>query len=279
MAAMAALQTASGIPSGYPLWAVVVAGLGGALVVTLLVLLRLRLAHRAERALLHPFSDAARRVPVYLRGLFVPGGEFFSRAPEDPRNPSSGVTVHKWTRIPEVFSAPDVQAAATVLRLLTSENPEVTTGLLAGDAGRQTWSDDAIAIGPHYLTLQVLDGCEPRLVALRQPAAFRLLPSGQVLEAKEGLDFGLVYKGVRAATHRTFMVVMGLGDAGTVAAARFLELHAAELGRLMGRAPFAAIIGVDPARGAESAQLRALEPRPGWLRRMLAGKAARQLLK
>jgi hypothetical protein len=274
---MAALQLAVEVPTAIPFWALPVGVLAGALVAALLMLLRGRMRHRAQRALLHPFPTIAGRIPVYLRGLFVPGGEFFSRAPEDPRHPSDGVTVHKWSKIPDVFGAADVQAAGTMLQLLSTHCPEAAPALLAGDPARQAWADDGIAIGPHYMTLQILDACEPRLVALRQPAAFRVLPSGEVFEGKEGLDFGLIYKGERPGTRKAFMVVTGLGDAGTVAAARFLQAHLGTLGRLMGRAPFAAIVAVDPARGPESARLRSLQPAPRWWRRLVYRKRWRAL--
>lgn len=258
-------------------WALLVGVLTGLLFALLVVLGRDRLARRSERALLHPFSTMTGRLSLYLRGLFVPGGEYFSRAPEDPRHPAGGVTVHKWARIGEVHCAADVQAAATVVRLLSSACPTVETSLSAGDAGRPAWSDHGIVVGPHYLAYQVLDGCTPRLASVRQPAAFRMMGSGKVFEAREGLDFGLVYKGERTGTRRSFLLVMGLGDAGTVAAAEFLAHHADLLGRLLGSRPFAAVIAVHPARGPSTATLQALEPRPAWWRRLLHRKEWRAL--
>src|SRR5262245_26598635 len=150
----------------------------------------------------------------FLRGLFVPNNELFSKAPEDPRNPASGLTVHKWAKIPELYSVPDVRAVAEMLQLVLSMNSRLSFSLLSGETGRQTWSEDAIAIGPHYKSLQILDACEPKLVTVRQPAAFRTVQSSELFEAKEGHDFGLIYKGQHSASHRSFWVIMGLSDTG-----------------------------------------------------------------
>ena len=111
----------------------------------------------------------------FLRGLFVPNNELFSRAPEDPRNPSSGLTVLKWPKIPELYTVPDVRAIAELLQLALATNSRLSFQVMSGETGRQTWSEDAIAIGPHYKSLQILDACEPKLVQVRQPPAFRTL--------------------------------------------------------------------------------------------------------
>lgn len=235
-------------------------------------LIRRRTAHRATRALLHPLPLAGERVALFLRGLFVPGNEYFSRAPEDPRHPAGGLTVHKWLRIPEVHSAADVQAATTLVRLLSATCPGLVPELQSGEAARSAWGEHGIIVGPHHLAYQILDGCTPRLASVRPPVSFRLLGSGTAFDAREDLDFGLIYKGERSGTRRSFLLVMGLGDAGTVAAAEFLSRHSDLLGRLVGRRPFAAVIAVNPMRGPASATLQAIEPRPAWWRRLLYRK-------
>jgi len=208
----------------------------------------------------------------FLRGLFVPNNELFSKAPEDPRNPASGLTVHKWAKIPELYSVPDVRAIAEMLQLVLSVNSRLSFSLLSGETGRQTWSEDAIAIGPHYKSLQILDACEPKLVTVRQPAAFRTVQSSELFEAKEGHDFGLIYKGRHPASHRSFWVIMGLSDTGTEAAAHFLHAHIKPLARLIGGGAFAAIISVDTAKGWEGSVLKSLQPKPTWWRRLLYKK-------
>lgn len=260
-----------------PPWALAAGALAGLLLALLAGRVRRRWARRAERALLSPFATLRGQLPIYLRGLFVPGSEYFSRAPEDPRHPAGGVTVHKWPRIAEVHAAADVQAAGTLLRFLAATCPALEPVLLAGDAGRPAWGEHGIVVGPHYLAYQVLDGCTPRLATVRQPAAFRLLRSGTVFEAREGLDYGLVYKGVRSGTRRSFLLVSGLDDTGTLAAAAYLVQHAALLGRLLGAGPFALIVAVHPGRGAASATLQGLEPRPAWWRRLLYHREWRAL--
>lgn len=233
---------------------------------------RARLAHRAERALLHPLSRGDGRLAIYVRGLFVPGGEYYSRAPEDPRHPAGGLTVHKWSRVEGVHAAADVQAAATLVRLLGSVCPRVVPDFRAGDPGRPAWGEHGIIVGPHYLAYQVLDGCTPRLASIRPAASVRLLGPGRVFEAREELDFGLIYKGERSGVRRSYLLVTGLGDAGTGAAAAFLARHAAALGRVVGRGGFALVVAVHPARGPASATLQGIEPRPTWWRRMLHRK-------
>lgn len=253
--------------------------LGAAVSLTLLLawlVARRRALHPAVRALIHPLGSGAHEVACCLRGMFVPGNELFSRAPADPRQPTEGLTVHKWVKVPEVYDALDVQALGELQQLLLGSNRRLSLRVVTGEPNRQAWSEPAIAVGPHYKATQILDTCEPRLVAVRQPAAFRL-SGGEVFEAREGLDFGLIYKGRHSATHRTFWVVMGLGDSGTAAAAHFLRVHAQRLGALTGRGPFAAVIALDPARGWESSQLRALQPRPARWRRVLRRKVWQQL--
>jgi hypothetical protein len=241
------------------------------------LILRRQILHPAIRALLGPLGSGRHAVAVCLRGMFVPGNELFSRAPADPRQPSEGLTVHKWLKVPEVYSAPDVLALGEVQQLLLSSNRRLSLKVVSGEPSRQAWSQDTIAIGPHYKSMQILDACEPRLMAVRQPAAFRAVSTPEVFEAKEGLDFGLIYKGRHPATHHTFWVVMGLGDPGTAAAAHFLQAHARTLGTLTGRRCFAAVISVDTNKGWESSVLRSLQPRPSWWRRLLYRKAWQKL--
>lgn len=233
--------------------------------------------HPAVRALLGDFATGTDSVAIFLRGLFATTSEFFSRAPADPRNPSAGLTVLKWGKIAEVHSAPDIKALGSVLQLLQASNRRFAYTLLSGEPSRQRWSQDAVTVGPHYLAFQILDTCEPRLVALRQPDGIRALVSQQLFEAKDGQEYGLIYKGRHPATHRTFMVIMGLGDLGTVAAAAFLQLHARSLGHLAGGKPFAAIIGANPASGPERAILKSLQPPPSWWRKWLYRKRWREL--
>ncbi|MBK6780861.1 MAG: hypothetical protein IPG75_15035 [Gemmatimonadetes bacterium] len=135
-----------------------------------------------------------------------------------------------------MHAAADVQAAATLLRLLAAACPRVVPTLEAGEPGRPAWGEHGIIVGPHHLAYQVLDGCAPRLASVRPSASVRLLGSGTVFEAREGLDFGLIYKGDRTGVRRSYLLVTGLGDAGTIAAAEFLARHAAGLGRLVGAA-------------------------------------------
>ena len=254
--------------------------IGAAVALALLLawlIARRRALHPAVRALLHPLASGQRSVACCLRGMFVPGNELFSRAPADPRQPTEGLTVHKWVKVPEVHHAQDVQALGELQQLLLSSNRRLSMRVVSGEPNRQAWSEPTFAVGPHYKATQILDTCEPRLVAVRQPAAFRVLNGTEVFEAREGLDFGLVYKGRHAATHHMFWVVMGLGDSGTAAAAHFLRAHARSLGALTGRAPFAAIIAVDPNKGWESSVLRSLQPKPSWWRRLLHRKLWQKL--
>ncbi|MBK6781921.1 MAG: hypothetical protein IPG75_20640 [Gemmatimonadetes bacterium] len=66
-----------------------VAGIVAGLALALLAgVARARLAHRSVRALLHPLAGADGRLAIYLQGLFVPGHEYYSRAPEDQRHPA-----------------------------------------------------------------------------------------------------------------------------------------------------------------------------------------------
>lgn len=238
---------------------------------------RRRALHPSIRALLYPLASGPQRVACCLRGMFVPGNELFSRAPADPRQPTEGLTVHKWVKVPEVYHALDVLALGELQQLLLSSNRRLSVRVVSGEPNRQAWSEPTIAVGPHYKATQILELCEPRLVAVRQPAAFRILNGTEVFEAREGLDFGLVYKGRHTATHHMHWVVLGLGDSGTAAAAHFLRVHARSLGALTGRAPFAAVISVDPNKGWESSVLRSLQPRPAWWRRFLHRKVWQKL--
>jgi len=230
--------------------------------------LRRRAIHPAVRALLGPLATARVPVAFCLRGMFVPGNELFCRAPADPRQPTEGLTVHKF-KVAEVYSTSDVLALGELQQLLMGNNRRLSLSVVSGEPTRQAWSQDTISIGPHYKSMQILDACEPRLVAVRQPAAFRCLATPELFEAKEGLDFGLIYKGRHPATHRSCWVVMGLSDAGTAAAARFLHAHARSLGSLTGSGSFAAVISVDTTKGWEASVLRTLQPRPSWWRRLV----------
>mgnify|MGYP001409724459 CR=1 FL=1 len=223
---------------------------------------------RPLRRLLGRAKGDVTPITVFLRGMFVPGSEYFSRVPEYPPGSGSGVTVHKLANIPEVFSAPDVRAAGDILQLLVASSPSLAIHIRTGEGNRRGWDEDAVAIGPHYKSVQILDACEPRLVAFRNPDAFRSLASREVFEAKSGIDYGLVYRGEHPASHRVFWVVMGLGDLGTEAAAWFLRANAVLLSRLTGAAPFAAVVSVETARGRETAQLKLLQPKPRWWRRL-----------
>jgi hypothetical protein len=229
------------------------------------------------RVLLGSLATKDSSAAFFLRGLFVPNNELFSKAPEDPRNPASGLTVLKWAKIPELYTVPDVRAVAELQQLVLATNSRLSFSLLSGETGRQTWSEDAIAIGPHYKSQQILDACEPKLVTVRQPPAFRTVQSSELFEAKEGLDFGLIYKGYHPASHRSCWVVMGLSDLGTAAAAHFLRAHVKSLARLIGSGAFAAIISVDAAKGWEGTVLKSLQPRPTWWRRLLYKERLKKL--
>ncbi len=236
--------------------------------------------HRAVaplRSLLGRLADGRSPVSLYARTLFVPNGELFSRAPEYPPGVTTGLTVHKWTNIPEVYSAADVRAALDVTQLLLAANREASAALRPIEHATKGWTEDVVSIGPQFKSWQILDSCEPRLVAFRNPGAFRSLTTQDVFEARGSLDYGLVYKGSHPSTRRAFWVIMGLSDAGTEAAAWFLRQHAMALGRLTGGAPFAVVVALDPARGRESAALRSLQPRPSWWRRVAYRKDWRRL--
>lgn len=250
---------------------------GGLTLCLIWLLFRRQILHPAVRAILGPLGSGRRTVAFCLRGMFVPGNELFSRAPVDPRHPAEGVTVHKWLKVAEVYSAPDVLAMGEIQQLLVSSNRRLSLSVASGETGRQAWSQDIIAIGPHYKSMQILEACEPRLMTVRQPSAFRGVSSPEVFEARDGLDFGLIYKGRHPATHHTCWVVMGLGDIGTAAAAHFLHAHARILGSLTGRRCFAAVISVDTSKGWESSILRSLQPRPTWWRRLLYRKQWQKL--
>jgi hypothetical protein len=204
-----------------------------------------------------------------LRGMFVPGNEFFSRQPEYPPVAGGGVTVHKWTNVPEVYGAADVRAATDVLQLLFATNSGLTITYQSAESAQNVGSDDVISIGTHYKSLQLLGSFEPKLVIFRSPDAFRSLVTPEVFEAKGGTDFGLIYKGRHPSTGRGCWVLMGVGDAGTLAAARYLRTNARQLGAFTGAAAFAAIVSVEAGRGPDQAVLRALLPAPPWWRRLL----------
>jgi hypothetical protein len=263
-------------------WAdpILLALLGAALALVLVLawsIFRRRDAQIPVRRLLGRVATEATPVGLFLRGMFVPANEFFSRAPEYPPSPSGGVTVHKWTGIPEVFSAAEMRAATDVLRLLVAANPEVEIAFRSVEKDRKVWDENSIAIGCHFTSQQILEGCDPRLVAFRNPDAFRSLVSQEVFEARGGMDYGLIYNGSHPASHRAFWVVMGLSELSTEAAARFLRVHARALQRLTGTRPFAAILAVPTARGREGAVLRSLQPRPSWWRRLAYRKLLQRL--
>jgi hypothetical protein len=262
-----------------PISALLVGG-GTALLVATLgwFLLRRWATSHPIRRLLDPLATGASPVQLFLRGMFVPGNEFFSRAPEYPPGAGVGVTVHKWLNITDVHSASDVRAGLEILQLLIGANPRLTVTAGSADGARMSWNDCGLAVGVHYKAIQILETCEPRLVAFRNPDAFRSLISQEIFEAKPGADYGLIYKGRHAASHRTFWVVMGLSEVGTQAAARFLRVHARLLGQFVGAAPFAAIVGLDPAQGLDRATLRSLQPRPSWWRRLFYRRRWQQLM-
>jgi hypothetical protein len=249
---------------------------GAIAVLTASLCLSVRLGRESVRPLRRllgrPKGDVT-PVTVFLRGMFVPGNEYFARVPEYPPGSGAGVTVHKLANISEVFSAPDVRAAGEVLQLLVASNPSLAIHIRASEGNRRGWDEDAVAIGPHYKSVQILDACEPRLIAFRNPDAFRSVASREVFEAKGGIDYGLIYRGEHPASHRVFWVVMGLGDLGTESAAWFLRANALLLSRLTGAAPFAAVVAVETARGRETAQLKFLQPKPRWWRRLRYRKA------
>jgi hypothetical protein len=223
-------------------------------------------------ALLGRLATDASSIAIFLRGMFVPGNELFSREPEYPAGTSGELTVRKWSDIPEVYAAADVRAASDLLYLLASVNPEAAIQFRSIEKERGGWGEDSVAVGTHFRSVQILETCEPRLVAFRNPDAFRSLVSREVFEARGGNDFGLIYKGRHPATHRACWVVMGIGELGTETAARFLRTHATRLGAVVGSTHFAAIIAVDRARGPNGGVLHSLQPAPRWWRRILFRK-------
>jgi hypothetical protein len=260
-----------------PIHASLLVALVGLVLVLAWSIFRRRDAQLPLRRLLGRLATEPGTVGLFLRGMFVPSNELFSRAPEYPPGTSGALTVHKWTGIPEVYAAADVRAATEIARLLVAANPEVDIAFRSIEKDRKGWNEDAIAIGPHFKSQQILDGCEPRLVAFRNPDAFKTVTAQEVFEAKGNIEYGLIYKGSHTATRRAFWVIMGLGDLGTEAAALFLRTRAGELHRLTGGAPFAAILALDPAQGRESAVLRSLQPRAAWWRRLLYRKTWQRL--
>ena len=157
----------------------------------------------------------------FLRGLFVPNNELFSRArripairrPESPS--SSGPRFRNSTPSPMYGRSP------ICLQLVLVTNSRISFSLLSGEPGRQAWSEDAIAIGPHFKSLQMLDACEPKLVAVRQqPAAFKSLVAGEVFEPG-GARLRADLQGIAIPpADGAGWVVMGLSDLGTTATAR-----------------------------------------------------------
>jgi hypothetical protein len=240
-------------------------------------IMRRRDARLPLRRLLGRLATEQTTIGIFLRGMFVPGSEFFSRAPEYPPGTSGTLTVHKWIGIPEVISAADLRATTDILRLLVAANPDVDVAYRSVEKDRKVWNEDAIAIGSHFKSQQILEGCEPRLVAFRNPDAFRSVLSQEVFESRGNADFGLIYKGSHPASHRAFWVIMGLDELATEAAAQFLRVNASALLRLTGSGPFAAILAVDRLQGAQSAALRSLQPRPVWWRRLLYQKTLSRL--
>src|SRR5262245_27760951 len=98
--------------------------IGAAVLLVILIWLglRRRALHPGIRALLSSLTSGDPSVVFCIRGMFVPGNELFSRAPADPRQPTEGQTVHKWVKVPEVYSVPDVLALQELQTLLLSGN-------------------------------------------------------------------------------------------------------------------------------------------------------------
>jgi len=258
-----------------------VAAVGAAVALLIAGLVWLVLQQRRGGArtagLLGRLATEASSIAIVLRGMFVPGNELFSREPEYPAGTSGELTVRKWVDIPEVYGAADVRAASDVLYLLSCVNPGAAIQFRSIEKERGGWGEDSVAVGTHFRSVQILETCEPRLVAFRHPDAFRSLVSREVFEARGGHDYGLIYKGRHPATHRACWVIMGLGDLGTETAARFLRAHAARLGAVAGSSHFAAIIAVDRARGPGGGVLHWLQPAPRWWRRILFRKTWQSL--
>jgi len=255
----------------------ILASLQGAAAAALLVSLSFVLARRGARLPLHRLlgglGSPRTTIGFYLRGMFVPSGEFYSRDPEYPSGSPGSVTVRKWLGIPEVYPAGDARAAADLLYLLARAGSADAVVFRSIEKDWKNWNEDSVAVGTHFRSVQILDNCEPRLVAFRHPDAFRSLVSTDIFEAKGGNDFGLIYKGLHPVSRKTSFLVMGLGGAGTEAAARFARTHAARLGALTGGAPFAAVVAPGPGQAREGGVLRWLHPRPAWWRRLLFRKS------
>ena len=145
--------------SGLERTEVVLIGVAAALALVLAwSVFRRRDAKLPLRRLLGPTVTGAGTVGVYVRGMFVPTGEFYSRSPEYPPSPAGGVTVHKWTGIPEVVSAVDLRAAAEVLRLLVAANADLDLAFRSVEKDRKVWDQPAVSIGPHFTSQQILEG-------------------------------------------------------------------------------------------------------------------------
>ncbi len=237
-----------------------------ALVLTTLSRLRQR---RPRNVLLGPLAKDRTTISVFIRPMFVPNKEFFSREPDYQPGMAGTITVRKWPNIPEVYAAGDVRAASDVLRLLGDVGRNQVIAFRSIEADWKNWSEDTIAIGGHFKTFQILEACEPRIVGFRNPDAFRSLVSTHIFEAAGQSDCGLIFKGYHPASRRTFLVVMGLGAIGTEAAAHFLRVNAAPLGSLTAGAPFAAVVTVDSTQGPQGAVLHWMHPKPTWWRRLL----------
>ncbi len=221
-----------------------------------------------RRLLLGRLANEKATINLFLRGLFVPNNEFFSREPEQEPGMSGTITVRKWANIPEVYGAADVRAVTDLLRLLGEVAGEQSITFRPVEA-EKNWSEDAIAVGAHFKALQILDACEPRIIAFRHPDGFRSLVSRHLFVAAGQTDYGLIYRGYHPANGKAFLVVMGPGPLGTEAAAHFLRVNARGLGYLTAGTPFAAVIAVDLAQGRQGGVLHWLHPKPAWWRRLL----------
>ena len=247
----------------------ILGAIAGAALVAAIALVAFEVWRQRQRAparhLLGTLGADKAPVGIFVRQMFVPGNEFFSKDPENQAM-SGSVAVRKWTNIPEVFDSAEVRAATELIHLLGEMGSgSVSIKSVEKESGR--WTEDSISIGPHYKSFAILDTCEPKLVAFRNPDAFRSLVTRDVFETKSGSDFGLIYKG-RHSNRHTFLVLMGIGSAGTVAASNYLKTYLTALGNLTGGKPFAAIVAADPNASSPIGALRWLYPKPSWWRRL-----------